>query len=288
MRLLFFVAVWKRPAITEICFKGLNRLKKSGLFPLDVLAVISEDSMKRLCKKYGIDYVFYKNEPLGEKKNFGLTYAMQHKKFDYLIELGSDDLLKTELLEVYKPVFGTRELFGMDHFIYLNSETGECRAEQTDMSFGMGRAMSFEMLQRCARGVDVKALQSFVTTGNVINEGNTGFCGVETAQELKYAGIAEIVGNIEYNIWHNDIMQGLDNNSNFFLAKHGAFHKRIKCENALGIDIKSNENIWPYNPELGMAIELDKAIAGLSDDEKTALLTLIKNNKRRIETASTK
>ena len=77
MRLMIFLAVWKRPEITEICFMGINRLRKSGLFPIEAMAVISEESMKPLCKKYGIDYVMYKNEPLGEKKNYGLREAMK-------------------------------------------------------------------------------------------------------------------------------------------------------------------------------------------------------------------
>ncbi len=119
MKLLFFLAAWKRPAITEICFMGINRLKRSGLYHIDSLVVISEQSMVPLCKKHGIDYVFYKNEPLGEKKNFGLTQAFK-KSWDYLIELGSDDLLKNELFEIYRPYLGNRELLGICNFAYIN------------------------------------------------------------------------------------------------------------------------------------------------------------------------
>src|SRR6478752_4031551 len=96
-RLLVFLAVWKRPEITEICFMGIDRLRKTGLFPIEAFAVISEESMIPLCEKYNIDYCFYKNEPLGEKKNFGLTEAYK-KEWDYLVEIGSDDLLKNEYL----------------------------------------------------------------------------------------------------------------------------------------------------------------------------------------------
>src|SRR5688572_7778218 len=126
VKLLIFLAVWKRPEITEICFMGINRLRKSGLFPIEAFAVISEESMIPLCEKYDVQYCFYKNQPLGEKKNYGLSQAMK-KDFDYLIEIGSDDLLKTELLEAYAPYFGHKHFIGLSSFYYLNSEDFECR-----------------------------------------------------------------------------------------------------------------------------------------------------------------
>ena len=82
-KLLLFLAVWQRPVITEICFMGLERLRKN--FNVDAFAVISEDSMKPLCKKYSIDYCMHENLPLGSKKNYGLTQAMK-KDFDFLVD----------------------------------------------------------------------------------------------------------------------------------------------------------------------------------------------------------
>jgi hypothetical protein len=146
VKLLIFLAVWKRPEITEICFMGINRLRKSGLFPIDVLAVISEVSMITLCKKYDIDYVMYKNEPLGEKKNFGLKVALT-KDWDYLIEIGSDDLLKTEILEEYSKYFGKYHLIGLERFIFLNSDDLACREYRNASLFGVGRAMSRESIK---------------------------------------------------------------------------------------------------------------------------------------------
>jgi hypothetical protein len=145
-RLLIFLAVWKRPEITEICFMGVRRLRKSGLFPIECFAVISEESMIPLCEKYDVEYVMYKNEPLGEKKNYGLSQAMK-KDFDYLIEIGSDDLLKTEIFEVYANYFGKYHIIGLDSFYYLNSEDQECRHYRNPSFFGIGRAISKEAIK---------------------------------------------------------------------------------------------------------------------------------------------
>ena len=91
MRIAFFLAVWKRPEITELCFMGLQRLMKH--YPNSfAFAVISEKSMIPLCQKYDIEYCEHENLPLGRKKNYGMNQILK-KKFDYLIELGSDDLI---------------------------------------------------------------------------------------------------------------------------------------------------------------------------------------------------
>lgn len=151
VKLLIFLAVWKRPEITEICFMGISRLRKKQP-DLQAFAVISEESMIPLCEKYGVDWCMYKNDPLGEKKNYGLTQAMK-KEFDYLIEIGSDDLLKDEFLELYP---FTHSVYGLRDFAVIDTETGECRRQNDrHAQFGLGRAISKTALEyaRCADGM---------------------------------------------------------------------------------------------------------------------------------------
>lgn len=47
-------------------FRWVEAVKKP--LPIEALAVISEETMIPLCEKYGIRWVFYKNEPVGERK----------------------------------------------------------------------------------------------------------------------------------------------------------------------------------------------------------------------------
>lgn len=146
MKLLFFLAAWKRPEITEICFMGLSRLKKTGLFPMEFLAVISEESMIPLCEQYGVKWCMHQNLPLGAKKNFGLSEALK-LDWDYIIELGSDDLLKNEVLELYAPFFGHKDYITMDSLVFLNSETGSCRWIKSGSLFGLGRCLSRRVIE---------------------------------------------------------------------------------------------------------------------------------------------
>lgn len=157
MKLLFFIPVWKRPEITEICFMGINRLRGAGIHEIEALAIISEDEMKPLCEKYNIHWCFYKNEPLGEKKNFGLKEALK-MDFDYLIEMGSDDILKNEYLTFFPwdiPVMS------LSDFLIMDSTTGHCRRISGKiLKFGTGRAIRKDVLpekiwhDKAKRGLD--------------------------------------------------------------------------------------------------------------------------------------
>lgn len=134
---------------------GICRLRKLGMFPIQAFAVISEESMIPLCEKYDIRWKMYKNEPLGEKKNFGISEALK-LDWDYLIEIGSDDVLKDEYLEAIKPELGKRDFFGINHVIYINSEDGACRRFATRHSFGMGRVMSRKLIETVGKLWDDK------------------------------------------------------------------------------------------------------------------------------------
>ncbi len=218
-----FLAVWKRPEITEICFVGINRLRKSGLFPIDAFAVISEESMKPLCEKYNIDYVMHENLPLGRKKNFGLS-EMLKKEWDYMLELGSDDVLKSEILEAYAPYFGKKHVIGLNTFYYLNSEDLECRKYRNPSLHGIGRAISRHAI--------------------------------------------ETVGKL----WRDDLNSCLDNYSTIQLAKKGFMEVRIN--QPLGIDIKSDVGINPFNYLEGEKVDFGEVIQGLSAEEIKAIKAL--------------
>lgn len=144
MKILFYLAVWRRPEITEICFIGLKRLMNytGG----ESLAVISEESMIPLCEKYDIMWVMHENLPLGRKKNFGLKESLKIE-WDYVIELGSDDLIKNELIDLYKPFFGTEEFITVGSLAFINSKTGACRWIKSKSPYGLGRALSRKVVE---------------------------------------------------------------------------------------------------------------------------------------------
>jgi hypothetical protein len=212
MKILFFLAVWRRPEITEICFMGLNRLKNAG-FPVKFLAVISEESMKPLCKRYGVDYVMHENLPLGRKKNFGLTEAFK-KDWDYLVEIGSDDVLKNEVVDRYISL--QKGFMSVGSICLLNSKNGQCRELVRTISYGVGRAFHRDTLS-FAKGVEIIAKQDLISPGRTTRKGEMGFFPESQARQLEKIGYAEVVSGELYKLWSDNINRALDNNSGFFI-----------------------------------------------------------------------
>ena len=124
---------------------GIKRLQKR--FHVAPFAVISEESMIPLCEKYGVEWCMYKNEPLGEKKNYGLS-QIKDKDFDFLIEIGSDDLILGELFDQYQKFFVKYDFFGICDAAYINSEDLACRRLQSNSTYGAGRAISKKALEK--------------------------------------------------------------------------------------------------------------------------------------------
>lgn len=284
MKFLIFLAVWRRPEITEICFMGINRLRKNSRFPIETMAVISEESMICLCEKYGIRYTFYKNDPLGEKKNHGLDEAMK-LEWDYLIEIGSDDLVKDELIEKYSEYAGNYDMFGTKDSVIINSENGKCRRLKSDTPFGLGRAISRKVFEKYCYGVDCYVTEGVMTRGRTTHAGQMGFFLVEQAKELEGLGRLKITGKPRYRLWKDEITRGLDNNSDYFLMTQNVGHKTVETEKPLTIDIKGKDNIWPFNEKIGTVYDLNLALEGLSQEEQSAIFALWKQRKQPIEYA---
>lgn len=286
MQILIYLALWKRPEITEICFLGLNRLRKNSRFPIKIFTVISEESFIPLCEKYDVHYTFYKNEPLGEKKNHGLNEAMK-LRWDYLIEIGSDDIIKDELIELYADYFGKYEMFGTKDSVIIDSASGKVRRLQSDTPYGLGRCISRDTIENHCFGYDCRAKVGIMAQGRTVAEGNIGFFKPSQAKELEGLGRVEILNGPRYKLWRDDINKGLDNSSNYFLLTVGVGYKTVPTEKPLTIDIKGKDNIWPFSESLGTVYDLNKALEGLSQEEQSRIFALWKReHKQPIEYAN--
>lgn len=198
-KILVFLALWRRPEITEICFLGLERLKQHPDFRIDVLAVLSEPEMVPLCEKYGVHWIAADNLPLGRKKNTGLQ-AAKNFDFDYLMEIGSDDLILNCLLDSYKPFIDQKkDFFGIVDMAYIDSQTGTCRRLTSTMStYGAGRMISKSALEKVdyhpwrdeiIRGMDNNSLFAFARKGVIYG----------TVKPMDVPGVIDIKS--EENIW---------------------------------------------------------------------------------------
>ena len=212
---------WKRPEITAICFRGIQRLKNIGSVDIDALAVISETEYEAICKSYNIAQTFFKNTPLGEKKNHGLQVALK-KKWDYLMELNSDDLIKDELIEVYLPYLQKGiDYLGIENFCFLDSETGQLRQYASKTVYGIGRVYSREAIVKAAKMQPIVAKETafggFCINGYMVQGERLDVAPV-FADDLTRAGHARKNGGIKYKLWNDMAERNMDNYSDAVLA----------------------------------------------------------------------
>lgn len=158
MRTHILTAVWKRPEVARICFEGIKRLG------LPATAVISEESAIELCEEYGIDWVLAPNKPLGFKWNAGMSRALK-KQWDYVMILGSDDIVSDSLMSVYEPYLGKYYMVGVDSVYFYCKGQIKKFVYDINMSVGAGRMMHRDLVEQCRplwgavnRGLDGNSL----------------------------------------------------------------------------------------------------------------------------------
>lgn len=207
IKLKIFLAVWKRPEITELCFMGIQRIKNHPAYDISAFAIISEPEMIPLCEQYNIDWVITDNLPLGKKKNYGLK-QLSNYDFDFLMEIGSDDLITNNLLDQYLPYFENHQFFGISDVIYIESENGECRrliAGKT--TYGAGRIISKKLLESMNYNLWRNDLNRGLDNNSILNiETKTGvkFNKVPASDE---PGIIDVKSN--ENIWKFNYFLGI-------------------------------------------------------------------------------
>jgi len=240
IKVLCLTALWERHEVAETCFKGLNRLR--GEFDMTVVGVHS-GGFENLCKKYEVIPVEYKNQPLGEKWNAGLKAALQYQ-WDYLLTIGSDDLLSNELLRSYS---WSHEAEGIKRCGVIDLATGRKAIFENNYVIGCGRTIRRDVIERMGDMVTVKYRECMsgplgvTVPGKKVTISRHFWGRVKARTEL----IEEIEGVPE--LWSNCIDRGLDFSSDCLLNANGVIQKPFLSDKILAIDLKSDVNIWPFD-----------------------------------------
>lgn len=258
--MIVLVPIWKRPEITELCFLGLDRLRQYR--DLEILAIISEDSFKSRCLKHDIRYTFFENI-LGAKKNHGLQEALK-LEWDYLLEINSDDLIKNELLDVYDSM--TDDFIGLQNFCFMNSKTKEVRQVASNTMYGIGRRYSRQSVERAALCTGVTMKESLVSDMRLLERGNRYDVPPAIADDLEKSGRCQ-KGDTTFKLWDDKAMVGMDNHARMMMKKSGYNGRLVFTDEPLAVDIKSDVNIWKWNPDAGVPYPYEELINGLSDKE---------------------
>jgi len=204
-KILIYLAVWKRPQITELCFLGIQRLRRS--FNVEALAVISEEEMKPLCEKYGVHWVMYKNEPLGEKKNYGLRKAKEFD-FEYLMEIGSDDLVLDDLVTDYlRNYIGKYEFFGVSDALIVDTDFRVARRVLSKTVYGAGRMISRSALEKMKWTLWANSANRGLDQNSVFNARRNNI-NYHLTKPLTYPGVIDVKSR--ENIWKFNYFLGVE------------------------------------------------------------------------------
>ncbi len=127
MRIAFTTNVWGRFEILNVWNKAVEHIKKA--YPdIDIIKIAcgSEGHKSRkYCETLGMEYIESKNRPLAQKNNNRLRFTKKFKP-DYVILLGSDDIINLTLFEKYLELIAKGfDLIELKDIYYFNAPDGK-------------------------------------------------------------------------------------------------------------------------------------------------------------------
>lgn len=149
MKIVVLTAFHARPHISAIYWQNIKDLG------LDVVAIVSDESNEVMANEYAHKVFKYKNQPLGEKLQKGVEFLRDNVEHDYVLFLGSDDLISHKLLNIYKSRIEKYKYIGVSDYLDMSFDTklfryfkgydGTYRAGE---SLGAGRIVCKEYLEK--------------------------------------------------------------------------------------------------------------------------------------------
>jgi len=154
INIITFTPVWQRPEIFKICLAGIKRLVNHDKkrFNIRPFFMVSESWAAAELIKLKYDFVYVTNDPLGAKKNAGIKYALENYQFDYIMEIGSDDLLTSGYLDLIEPLLleGIQQLHPSSVY-FADARNGEVAFWETNKVLGAGRCISRKAIETVTR-----------------------------------------------------------------------------------------------------------------------------------------
>lgn len=204
-KILVLLPIWGRMNITELCLSNIKKLQK--YYSIDVLCVVSEQWAKLMAFKYGFKYVEVSNDDLGHKMNVGVERALKID-FDYMMNLGSDDIITKELLDEYKEQMDNNSpMFGITKVCFFDSKTKELKEVNYGHLIGAGRMIRKDIIEKLAVTNDKVTMYDKGLKNGLDNNSRKRFMSV-AMRELSLNGNMIIDIKSDENIWKFSDLKG--------------------------------------------------------------------------------
>jgi len=249
LKLAIFFAAYKRLPILKICLDGIKRLKAAHKdIEFVPFCVYSNDDEGALLKKYNVSSLKFCNDFLGAKKNAGLK-ALMGLKWDYMMEIGSDDLVNDKLIDVYRPYFNEgEESFGVSSCYFVDAMTGRVAFWINNYAIGAGRCIKRSVFENFNKKY-VVIFRHSVTGTEHVGKGAKMVLTYKVAAKYMNSDLVKVQEIIEgdFGLWTPTKQSALDADSAFNLNANAVNIKIVDVgREPMIVDIKSTQNIHKF------------------------------------------
>ena len=206
-RLAIVTGVWQRPEIFKIFANQTKKLKHKDVDIVVIVAGSEGEDSKSMVEKHGFKYIEIRNTPLAHKMNATTDLAGQYA-VDYVLCVGSDDIISQELFDIYVEQMNK----GIDYVAVLDWYFYDT---QTD---------------------------KFAYWGGYTDKREGHTCG---AGRLLSNRLMRLFGWQPWNIEHSHILDD-SMQKKLIDIPHTSYIFKLKDKGVYGIDIKSSTNMTPF------------------------------------------
>ena len=155
------------------------------------------------------------------------------------------------------------DYIALRNFCFMDSTTSELRQVESKTAYGIGRRYSRKAIEAC-KVSEVIVKTTCISADGVLIQGTKKDVKPYIAKDLQRAGHVEIVGE-GIKLWNDEATAGMDNFSDIRLNNNGFRCKQLFTDKPLAVDIKSDVNIWKFNPNAGIAYDLNEFVQDLPE-----------------------
>ena len=277
MVVAIYFACYNRLKVLKICLDGIERLRQENKdIEFIPFAVYSGEAEGELLKKYGVRSLKFSNEYLGRKKNAGLKELMK-LGWDYMIEIGSDDLINSRLIDLYKPLWERGEnCFGVRSCYFIETATGRVSFWSHEYAIGAGRCIKRTVFDGFGKRVKIKFTRS-ISGETSMGKGAEVIYTKKVADKFVNGGLARVIEEQDepFGLWSDTKQMGLDDDSRFRLGTNGFHVKVIETgEDPMVIDIKNGDNIHAFSKFEPCNISIKDVLKDFSKKESDGIWEL--------------
>lgn len=218
------IPCWKRSFVFSMVAKQLSRIINKYDYVNVMVGVSEEDNQLRdiinICRKYDFQYVYTSNAHLGQKLNDIIEQAfISFPQTEYIMNLGSDDLLHEDIFDLYKPYMQRGEkLFGVDSVYLWNIEDDRTLLFSYDDEKVVGagrmihRSIPFPIYSpKCQSALDSNSTRHLTNSGYSVHQIKSGSFPyiVDIKTDINICGFDNFV-EISKNVKSNIIRENYD------------------------------------------------------------------------------